>query len=325
MTVGEYLDGWLKDYAKQHVAPQTYRRYESIVRLHIKPALGGVRLSQLQPAHIQRFYTRTLESGRIANGQSLSSTTVLQMHRVLSEALKHAFRLGLIAHNPAQATTAPRRVRHEVDTYDAAEVKALLAAAAGNRMHIPILLAVMTGMRRGEVLGLKWSDVVLDDGEEMGSLQVRRSLQETKDGISAKVPKTSSGSRTIALSSTTVAELKRHHARQAAQRLALGASYHGEDWVCAADDGKIISPSAFSHGFKNLVAAVGLRRIRLHDLRHTHATLLLLQGVNPKVVSERLGHSTVSLTLDVYSHVMPGMQQQAVDRFEELLADGALK
>jgi len=316
MKVGAYLDGWLKDYAKQHAAPQTYRRYESIVRLHLKPALGNLLLSKLQPLHIQHCYTEAVENGRIGSKGPLSSTTVLQHHHVLSEALKHAFRLGLIARNPAQAVQPPRPRKSEVSYYNVEEVQTLMGLTSGSWLHVPVMLAVTTGMRRGEVLGLKWTDITLDPEREEGSLQVRRSLQED---LSTKAPKTASGSRTIPLPATMVAALKKHRAMQAAQRLALGSAYCIEDWVCAHEDGNVITPSALSHGFKSFVAKSELKQVRFHDLRHTHATLLLLNGENPKVVSERLGHSQVSITLDVYSHVMPNMQEEAAGRFDALL------
>jgi integrase len=315
LTVAEYLADFLRDYAVHNVSPQTYRRYETIVNKHLIPSLGDVQLSKLQPTQIQRCYTKALEGGRLRGRTALSSTTVLQHHRVLNKALRLAVRKQLIHRNPAEAVEPPRVAHKEMDYYSAEEVQQLLKASAHHRLHIPVLLAVTTGMRRGEILGLKWSDVDL----EAGSVTVCRSLQEGKEGFTTKAPKTRSGRRSITLPQTAIVALKRHKAEQAARKLALGPTYDIGEWVCGEEDGSPISPSVLSHGFAAVAKAAGLRKVRFHDLRHTHATLLLQGGENPKVVSERLGHSQVQITLDIYSHVTPNMQARAAERLETIL------
>ena len=198
---------------------------------------------------------------------------------------------------------------------DAATAK-LLRAATGSRLAIPVTLAVATGLRRGEILALRWKDVDL----ERASLAVRQSLEQTRSRLcSFKQPKTTKGRRVVALPALAVDALRQHKIEQAKMKLALGGAYEDHDLVCARDDGRPWPPDAFSTAFGGLVRRSEVPAIRFHDLRHTHATQLLRQGVHPKIVSERLGHSTVGITLDVYSHVLPGMQEEAALRTDEAL------
>jgi integrase len=191
----------------------------------------------------------------------------------------------------------------------------LLGAAEDTRLALPVMLAVTTGLRRGEILGLRWRDVDLQGG----TLAVRPSLEQTRDGLAFKQPKTSKGRRVVALPSLALDALHQHKARQAAVKLALGPAYDDHDLVCAREDGRPWPPDGFSTAFVNLVRKAGIPPTRFHDLRHTHATQLLRQGVHPKIVSERLGHATVGITLDVYSHVLPGMQEEAAARTDAAL------
>jgi len=315
-TVGSFLNRWLADYARVKVAPTTFERYEEIVRLHLIPVLGHHPLAKLQPLHIQGYYTRALKSGRRRSEGGLSAQTVLHHHRVLREALQQAVRWLLLARNPADAVEPPRPSRKETRVICAQEAAELLSHVEGTRLYVPVLLAVTTGMRRGEILGLRWRDVNFD----ASVLAVRQTLEETKGaGLRFKQPKTQKGRRTVALPAITVERLRQHRALQAETRLALGSGYQDGDLVCAMHDGTPWKPSNFSYTFRVVALRLGLTDLRFHDLRHSHATELLRSGIHPKIVSERLGHSTVGITLDTYSHVLPDMQEQAAATVDDAL------
>jgi integrase len=332
MTVAEYLKHWLSAYAKPSVSERTYERYESIVRLHLIPKLGQHKLKDLRPLHIQAYYTEALEGGRYRRprksershakkgeepkpaARGLSAQTVVHHHRVLREALRQAVRWQMLTVNPADAVKPPRAARRPIRVLDETGSAELLRSLERSRFHLPALLAIGTGMRRGELLGLRWQDVDL----KAGKLAVRQNLQEIKAGLVFKAPKTAKGQRSVSLMPSTIAALTQHKAAQAARRLEQGPQYHDHGLVLCEDDGQPWSPSQFSIHWRGAVTALG-KDVRFHDLRHTHATLLLRQGVHPKVVSERLGHATVGITLDTYSHVLPDMQDEAVK-----LLDGAL-
>lgn len=315
LTVAQYLDRWLADYARTNVSAKTYEGYEEFVRVHLAPALGRHPLAKLRPVDIQSYYAEKLRSGRRDGKGGLSPRTVLHHHRVLREALQQAVKWQLLARNPADAVEPPRPEGKEMPVLDAAETASLLQAAEGGRLHLPILLAVTTGMRRGEILGLRWQDV----DAKAGAAAVRQSLQRTKAGMTFKPPKTQKSRRLVALPSVTADVLARHRAEQERQKAALGAAYQDHGLVVANADGTPFFPNAFTHAFADLVERWGGKRVRFHDLRHSHATQLLLHGVHPKVVSERLGHATVGITLDTYSHVLPGMQEEAARRVDQAL------
>lgn len=321
ITVGEYLARWLEDYARAKVAPKTFERYAEIIRLHLVPALGGTPLAKLQPLHVQRCYTEALKNGRKDGVGGLSAQTVLHHHRVLREALGHAVRWQLVGRNVADAVQPPRPERTEVQCLDEDAIIRLLDAARGSRLYLPIVLAVSTGMRRGEILGLRWQDVDLN----AGVIAVRQAAQQTRAGISFKPPKTAKGRRVVALLELTVEALQQHKVEQAKERLLLGPGYQDHGLVCAQPDGRPWRPDALTNAFAAFVRNAGLPRVRFHDLRHSHATLLLRQGVHPKVVSERLGHATVGITLDTYSHVLPGMQEEAAHKLDIALRVASLK
>jgi len=240
---------------------------------------------------------------------------VLQHHRVLREALKHAVIDGVLVANPADRVPAPRRVRRELDVLDQAQTARLLELAKGTRLYIPVLLAVAAGLRRGEVLGLRWDDLDL----RAGTLSVQQTLEATKHGLSLKPPKTPKSRRMVPLPAFAIEVLREHERLVAEHRLQLGSAYQNHNLVCAAPDGKPWNPDTLTPAFADFICRSDLPRIRFHDLRHGHATLLLKHGIHPKIVSERLGHATVGLTLDTYSHVLPGMQEQAALALERAL------
>lgn len=322
MTTKEFLERWLKDYAKPNVAPKTYERYAEIIEKHLIPALGTSRLTKLHPLQIQAYYSEALERGRKKDGGKLSAQTVLHHHRVLKDALKQGVRWRLLLRNPADAVEPPRPEEREMKVLDEKQTATLLKAAEGKSLYLPILLAVATGMRRGEILALRWSDLDL----KAGTAAVCQSVEQTKaGGLRFKQPKTRRGRRIVALPQLVVQALRRHKAEQAKVQLQSGPTYNVQDLVCARWDGNTRSPGALSRAFAKLIQDLDLPRVRFHDLRHSHATQLLRQGIHPKIVSERLGHSKVGITLDTYSHVMPGMQEDAAKRIDTALRSAMRK
>jgi integrase len=237
------------------------------------------------------------------------------MHRIFKQALKHAVRWRILARNPADAVDPPKVERRKMAALDPAQTVRLLDHFRPTRMYVPVLLGVLCGLRRGEVTALKWSAINLDGA----MLAITESTEQTRKGIRQKETK-SGRNRAVALPSFAVEELRRHRARQAEELLKLGVRLSGETHVFAQADGAPIQPNSLTHEFTRLLAlAKGLPRVRFHDLRHSHATHLLLNGVRPKFAQERLGHSNVGITLDRYSHVLPGMQEDAAAKVDAAL------
>jgi len=308
-TVGEYLAKWLQDYALVNVAGKTFERYTSIVKHQLGPALGSLPLAKLQPLHIQGAYSQMLQGGRKDGREGgLSAQTVLHHHRILRQALQQAVRWQLLARNPADAVEPPRPEQKEMRAYDETATAWLIDASQGTRLYIPVLLAVSAGMRRGEILAVRWRETNLISG----AVSVCRSLEQTKiGGLKFKDTKSRHGRRPVSLPEITVEALRQHKAAQDELRRLLGSDYQDNDLVCCRGDGTIWPPNAFTSAFRDLLRRRGIAPMRFHDLRHSHASQLLRAGISPKVISERLGHSKTSFTLDVYSHLLPGMQEEA--------------
>jgi len=315
LTVGAYLERWLQDGARISVSAKTLERYKQLIQDHLVPELDQIPLAKLSPLHIQGVYAEKLSSGRKDGSGGLSAQTVVHIHRVLRTALGQAVKWQILARNPADAVEPPRTERKEMRALDERETGDLLAAFHRSRLFTPILLAVVTGLRRGELLALHWADIDLDQTQ----ISVRQSLEQTRSGLILKQPKTSRSRRTIALPQLAVEALRSHKAKQAAERLQLGPAFEDNGLAFPQWDGKPWAPDRFSSAFAAQVRRSGLAHVRFHDLRHTHASQLLRQGVNAKVVSERLGHAAVGFTLDVYSHVLPGMQDDAARRIDVAL------
>lgn len=304
VTVHEFLDRWLEHMSTQ-VSPRTIEIYRENVRFLILPALGNALLSKLKPDQIAKAYSEALQSGR-KRGGGLSPRSVGMMHRTLSQALKQAVTWNLLATNPAASCKPPRIERKEMRVHDVGTTAKLIEYAKGGRLYMPIMLFALCGLRRAEVAALRWSRLSLDTA----SLSVSTSIEQTERGTREKPPKSGRG-RTVALPSLVVEELRRHRLQQAQDLLRLGIRQTDETHVCLREDGSPWPPRLLTHSFVRLIKSSGLPRIRLHDLRHSHATHLLATGVHPKVVQERLGHASIQLTLDTYSHVMPSMQDDA--------------
>lgn len=316
-TFGEFLGRWLKDYACPNLAPRTVEGYESIIRAQIIPSLGNIQLTQLKPEHLQQYYSRKLSDGRYDGKGSLSQTTVSHHHTCLHRALKMAVQWGLIKRNPADAVTPPRPRRSEMQTMNENEVQVFLEAAKSTPYYPVFYLALFTGMRRSELLALRWCDVDL----VMGEVSVTRSLHHLRNGDNIiRQPKTTKARRQVALPPTATLVLREHKEKRALECAMLGTSLRDDDLIFSQLNGGPLLPDTVSHAWTKMAKRAGLKHFRLHDGRHTHASLLLKQNVHPKVVQERLGHATISTTLDLYSHVAPGLQEAAAARFDEALA-----
>jgi integrase len=315
-TLGEYLEKWLKDYVWLNLAPRTAEGYESIVRCHLVAALGNIPLTQLKPEHLQRYYSKKLSGGRYDGKGDLSRTTVSHHHTCLHRALEMALKWELISRNPADAITPPRPQRSEMHTMNEDDLHMFLEAVQRTPYHVLFYLALFTGMRRSELLALRWCDVDL----LLCQVYVTRSLHHLRTGeIVFRTPKTAKGRRMVSLSPSAAMLLQEHKDKQEATRASLGIPLKDDDMVFSDLEGKPLLPDTVSHVWTKLVKRTGLKGIRLHDARHTHASLMLKQGVHPKVVQERLGHATISTTLDLYSHVTPGLQQAAAEGFDKMV------
>lgn len=315
-TVGQYLQRWLDDYVAGSVAPSTASHYQRIVRKVLIPALGSVELAALRPQAIQSLYGRLLRQGRADGTGGLSAKSVLRYHQVLHAALHHAVRWRLLARNPADAVQPPRAPRRELTTIGAADASRLLSAADETPIGSLARMAVMTGMRRGELLGLRWRDVDL----AAGLANIQQTAQRIDgQGWVFRQPKTRLSRRSVALSPDTVRMLAVHRRAQLEARLLAGPAYQDRDLVFANALGTPVEPGNLARTWRRVLAAAGVGHVRWHDLRHAHATLMLSAGVHPKIVSERLGHASIGITLDTYSHVLPGMQATAAAQLDALL------
>jgi integrase len=295
LTVSAFLDRWL-EVSKERVKPRTHFRYAELIRLHVKPALGPIQLTKLRPLHIEELYASLRTRG-------LSGTTILQVHRVLHAALNQAVKWQLLDRNPADAVKAPRKTSQEATSLTAEQIPPLLKSVEGSLLEIPTLVALGTGMRLGEVLGLRWRDVDL----ETATARVRQTLQITMQFDS---PKSHRSTRSLTLPGFLVDALRSHKKVQNERRLLLGESWQDLDLICERGDGLPLRPDTTSKQFRAAMRAAELD-ITFHGLRHTHASLMLSAGADLKVTSSRLGHSSISITADLYTHVGSALDRQA--------------
>ena len=310
----EYLESWLSDYCMPNLSPRTHELYSYICEKHIFPKLGNLLLVDLKPQHLQHLYSEKIKSG-------LSNRTVQLIHVTIHKALKNAVKTGAIIRNVAEAVEAPKIQRKEIRVMNESDMHIFLEYAKSTPYYALFYTSLFTGMRRAELLALRWSDIDL----VLCQLSVNRSMQYVKDAdpkkrISFKEPKTSKSRRLIALSPSTAIVLAEHRDQQVELRESLDyLPLSEDDLVFSHYDGAPLLPNTVTHAWIKLTRKCGLSGIRLHDARHTHASLLLKQGVHPKIVQERLGHGSIQITLDTYSHVVPSMQQAAAEKFDEIL------
>jgi len=300
LKVGEYLDQWLDGVAGD-LKPTTLEGYRQAVR-RLKRTIGDVKLQDLRPLTVERAYQKLTRSG-------LAAKTVLNTHTVLRRALGDAERLDMVVRNAAASARPPSVRRKEQATWTPKQLSSFLESIADHRLFAVFVLGATTGMRRGELMGLRWSDVDLDAGR----LSVVTTITTVNGRAIESSTKTNKSRRRIALDSGTVGVLRAHHERQDQERQLAGGLWCESGLVFTREDGTALHPDRFSHLFARLMRKANLPPIRLHDLRHTYATLALEAGVHPKIVSERLGHATTGITLDLYSHVAPSMDEQAAE------------
>jgi integrase len=318
LTLGDWLDTWLREYKQPNLRPVSYDAYEMVIRVHIKPSLGHIILKDLRPDHVQRFYNDKRDTG-------LSAPTVRYLHTVLHAALKQALKNQLVVRNVSEATTPPTGKARKMRPLTLPQVTQLLTAVRGDRLFAGIFLELGTGLRRGELLGLRWQDLNLD----AGVVQIRQTLLrvkthgtiagDRKTKLMFQDPKTDESQRTIPIPEDIIEALKHHKALQAQEKLLFGEAYTDHGLVFCQANGKPIDPRNFTRYFERLLKQAGLPHIRFHDGRHTFATLMLEMGEAPKVVQTMLGHTKIATTLDIYSHVSLDLERQAAAKLNAVL------
>jgi integrase len=306
--LGPYLDDWLAETVRLSVRPKTFVSYRSIVRIHLIPALGHIRIDELRPLDVQAYLNAKAASG-------LAPRTVAYHRNILRQALGHAERIELVGRNLAKLARPPRIPRREVRPLSPDEARAFLGAISGDRLEALYLLAIGCGLRQGEILGLRWSDVDLD----AGTVRVRAALQRVEGVFALVEPKSYTSRRLVPLPAIVLAGLVAHQERKLAERCPLALDPQFADLLFTTTAGQPIDGISVTRRFQRILKRAGLPRQRFHDLRHACASLLLAQGVPARVVMETLGHSQISLTLNTYSHVIPALGREAAERMDEVL------
>jgi integrase len=309
-TVAQYLQRWLVECCKPSLTPRSYERYKGIIEKNLIPAIGRIRLVDLRPEHVQRHYTTMIDKG-------LAARTIRYDHIVIHGALRMAVKWQLVPRNVADAVEIPKPKHSEMQIWDSDEITKFLEAAKTTPYYALFYAALYTGARRSELLGLSWRHVDF----LYSQIDIERGLHWIKrEGYIFTQPKSVKSRRTIALPPSLVLLLKEYKEKQECNRLLIGKPFTEDDLVFSHEDGSPLFPNSISRAWSLLAKKAGLKPIRFHDARHSHATLLLRQGAHPRVVQEQLGHSTIATTLDVYSHVTPGLQEAAATRFDEAMS-----
>jgi integrase len=309
-TVAEYLEYWLHQAVKPRVRPLTYAGYSVNVRNHLVPTLGKIRLDRLSPQDVQQMMNDRLAAG-------FSPKTVTYMQQVLRTALELARRWEIIDRNVASLVDPPRRVRPTIRPLDPSQARAFLQSLRGNRLEALFSVALALGLRQGEALGLRWEDIDMASGV----LRIRSQLQRINGRLTLVEPKTERSRRTLVVPPTILGHLREHEQRQAAERLWAGSKWTESSMVFSNRVGGPLQARNVIREFHKALRTAGLKRIRFHDLRHSCATLLLVQHVPARVVMEVLGHSEISTTMDTYSHIVPELQREAAERVEAILSE----
>lgn len=307
-TVKEFLRSWLATSVKPRVRPLTYAGYRVNVEKHLIPTLGKIRLDQLTPRQVQEMMNERLSAG-------FSTKTVAYVHQVLRTALGVAVRWDMVPRNVARLVDRPRIQRKQINPLSPFEARKFLRAVRGHRLEALFSVALALGLRQGEALGLRWQDIDF----EAGTITVRHQLQRIDGKLTLVAPKTEKSRRTLVMPSLIVERLREHEKRQVAEKLWAGSKWHETDHVFANRFGGPTQARRVIEQFHEALAQTGIRRIRFHDLRHSCATLLLVQGVSPRVVMEVLGHSEIALTMNAYSHVVPELRREAAQRMQAIL------
>lgn len=307
VKVDKFLKYWLDNYAKPNLSPTTVYGYEIIIEKHLTPFFKDIELQKLRPIDLQQYF--------INKKDELSGKTLLQHYRVLHKALNFAFKNKLIKDNPIEYVDPPKPNKYHAKVLSLEEIKRLLECLKGSDLEVIINVALALGLRRGELLGLKWSDINFDEE----TVTIRNNLVRAGSELIIKTPKSDSSNRTLKISKNIIDMLKKHKVKQNEIKLQLGENYKNNDLVFCNKDGSMINPSTFSHIFSDFLKKNNLPQIRLHDLRHTNATLMLKSNISPKVAGNRLGHSTVTITLDLYSHVLTDMDKEAAQKIDNII------
>ncbi len=306
-TLATYLNYWLDTVHKPLIRVRSYEQYLSSINHHIIPGLGKITLHKLTVQHIRAFYAGKLDEG-------LAPRTVIQMHMILHKALDDAMHDGLIQRNVVSLVKRPAAAKYEAQTLTVEQARKLLEFAKGHRIEGILILALTTGVRRGELLGLHWDDVDF----EQKFMYIRRNLSRAKGrGAFEGETKSKTSSRRIMLSSVAVDALKEHKLRQESARLQAGEKWKERGLVFSGTSGQFLIPETVAKLFHRILSDLGFPYMRFHDLRHSAATILLTRGVHPKVVQEILGHSSISVTMDIYSHVLPSIHGDAADGMDD--------
>lgn len=310
ITFGQFLDKWLEDSVKPGVRPRTYVSYEQLIRVHVAPTLGKIKLAKLTPGDTQSLMNRKLKDG-------LAPASVRKMHAVIRRALEVAYKWELVPRNVATLAVPPRVKHFEVKPLSQEQTTAFLEAVKADRLEALYIIAVALGLRRGEALALRWEDIDL----ESGTLRVSHTLQNLHGGgWTLAEPKSRNSRRTLGLPKFALAAIRDHRKRQLEEKILAGPQWQDHGFVFTTPAGTPLDGQNFYRRcFKPLLIKAGLPDIRFHDLRHSCASLLLAQGVSPRVIMETLGHSQISLTMNTYSHVMPVLMREAADKMEAIL------
>jgi integrase len=315
LSVSDWLHQWLESHVANILSQKAVESYTQELCRYVIPSLGGIRLNDLRPHHVQNYVVWALLKGR-KRGGGLSHRTVQYHYRILSKALDDAMRMGLTVVNPCKAVTPPRAARRDIPSIGPDEFTRLISAIEQSSYYLYYYTLLLTGIRRGEGLALKWKDTDL----ELASIYIAHSLHMLDDGtIIIKEPKTSRSRRQVDLPVSLITLLRQHRNDQEVQGFMIGKPLTEDDFVFSNADRSPLNPHTVTHAFAKMASKAGIPHLRLHDLRHIHATMLLKAGVHPRIVQERLGHSSIATTLDIYTHTVPGLQKAAAERIDALL------